>query len=202
MPPPPPPPPPPSRQALQVRPGDHSPRKWCMSLREDVFGSFIGRGGDTVRAVFGEGSLFSPMLFGRFFDPADAFPLWDFESEVLLAGLRDAVKSRVDWSETDMEYVFRAELPGIVKNDLIVSFENGRVIEISGQWRGGESNRKDWRTEHWWEYGYVRRLELPEAACLRKTVAYIEDDVFLEIKIPKNASGSNGPEASSAEKGA
>ncbi|MQL76310.1 hypothetical protein Taro_008702 [Colocasia esculenta] len=177
-----------SRQAVEVRPGDHSARKWCMSLREDVFSGFFARGGEVVRAVFGEGSLFSPMLFGKFFDPADAFPLWDFESEVLLAGLREAVKSKVDWAETDAEYVFRAELPGIVKNDLVISLENGRVIEISGQWRGRESNRKDWRTEHWWEYGYVRRLELPEDANLRKTVAHIEEDAFLEMRIPKKVS--------------
>ncbi|MQM10816.1 hypothetical protein Taro_043714 [Colocasia esculenta] len=98
----------------QDHPGDHSARKWCMSLREDVFIGFFARGGEVVHAVFGEGSLFSPMLFGKFFNPADAFPLWDFESEVMLAGLKEAVKSKVDWAETDAEYVFRAELPGKV----------------------------------------------------------------------------------------
>ncbi|MQL86379.1 hypothetical protein Taro_018912 [Colocasia esculenta] len=59
----------------QDSPGDHNTQKWCMSLREDVFSGFFAWGGEVVHAVFREGSLFSPMLLGKIFDPADAFPL-------------------------------------------------------------------------------------------------------------------------------
>lgn len=106
------------RRVLEVRPGDQDPQKWRMSLSEDAFDSFIARGGDAARKVFGEGSLFSPLLFGKFFDPADAFPLWDFDSEILLSGLRSASKTSVDWDEKDSEYVLRAELPGSLQNHL------------------------------------------------------------------------------------
>lgn len=83
-----------------------------MSLTEDTFISFLSHGGDAAKAVFGEGSLFSPFLFGKFFDPADAFPLWDFDSDALLSGLRNAKKTSVNWAETDSEYALRADLPG------------------------------------------------------------------------------------------
>lgn len=105
------------RRVLEVRPGDdQDSQKWRVSLSEDAFDSFIARGGDAARKVFGEGSLFSPLLFGKFFDPADAFPLWEFDSEILLSGLRSASKTNVDWDETDSEYVLRAELPGSLQN--------------------------------------------------------------------------------------
>jgi hypothetical protein len=102
----------PPKRALEIRPGDHNLKKWHVSLTEDAFISFVSQGGDAAKAVFGEGSLFSPFLFGKFFDPADAFPLWDFDPDALLAGLRGAKKTTVDWVETDLEYVLRAEMPG------------------------------------------------------------------------------------------
>ena len=109
----------PGRQAIEVRlqPGDGAAAapRWRMSLLENTFAGFLqGAGADAAaRAVFAEGSLFSPFLFGNFFDPADAFPLWDFEPEVLLAALRRAAaRTAVDWAETDAEYYLRADIPG------------------------------------------------------------------------------------------
>lgn len=102
----------PPRRAIDVRSGDPNPHKWRVPLTEDAFDSFVAQGGDAARKVFGEGSLFSPLLFGKFFDPGDAFPLWELESEPLLSGLRSTSKTSVDWFETDSEYVLKAELPG------------------------------------------------------------------------------------------
>lgn len=65
------------------------------------------------------------------------------------------------------------------------------MIEISGKWRGRESDSRDWRAGRWWEHGYVRRLELPENANWRKIEAYIDNDNFIGIKIPKNISDGN-----------
>ncbi|XP_008793750.2 22.3 kDa class VI heat shock protein isoform X2 [Phoenix dactylifera] len=187
------------RRVLEVRPGDQDSQKWRMSLSEDAFDSFIARDGDAARKVFGEGSLFSPLLFGKFFDPADAFPLWDFDSDNLLSGLRSASKTSVDWHERDSEFVLRAELPGARNCDVEICGEKGKVIEISGKWRGRESDSRDWRTGRWWEHGYVRRLELPENANWRKIEAYIDIDNFIEIKIPKNISDSNIHQKKDAE---
>ncbi|XP_058208452.1 21.7 kDa class VI heat shock protein [Rhododendron vialii] len=190
-----------SCRQLEVRSEDQTPQKWCVPLTEDVFGKLMSKGSPTVQTVFGDGSLFSPWLFGKFFDPSDAFPLWDFESDVLLSKLRSSsgTQSTVDWLQTGSDYVLKADLPGVGKGSVQVFVEHGKVVVITGLWKQlKESKTKDWRTGHWWEHGYVRRLELPENADWRKIEAYLSNDVFLEIKIPKkplecdNAQGSAG----------
>jgi len=110
----------PGRPAIEVRllpggGGDAVAPRWRMSLLENTFSGFLqGAGADAAaRAVFADGSLFSPFLFGKFFDPADPFPLWEFESDVLLAALRRGnARTTVDWAETDSEYYLRADIPG------------------------------------------------------------------------------------------
>ncbi|KAL5736087.1 hypothetical protein ACOSQ2_030875 [Xanthoceras sorbifolium] len=172
-----------------------NPEKWCVLLGEDVFKKFLCQGNQTVHKVFGDGSLFSPLLFGKFFDPSDAFPLWEFESDILLSHLRITGTSQtttVDWLQTDQAYVLKAELPGVGKNQVQVLVENGKIVEISGQWKQiKESMKKDWRSGHWWEFGYVRRLELPEDADWRIMEVFLSNDTLLEIRIPKNTSSSD-----------
>ena len=101
-----------SPKQLEVQSEDRTPQKWCISLREDKFENFLSQGNPTVNKVFGDGSLFSPFLFRKFFDPSDAFPLWELESDILLSHLRSSGQTTVDWSQTDKEYVLKAELPG------------------------------------------------------------------------------------------
>nr|DAD23217.1 TPA_asm: hypothetical protein HUJ06_024680 [Nelumbo nucifera] len=184
-----------SQKQLQVQLEDGNTQKWRVSLREDVFHSFISKDNPTVLKVFGDGSFFSPLLFGKFFDPSDAFPLWEFDAEVLLSCLRSSGQSNVNWFETSMEYVLQAELPGCGLHSTQVCLENGKVVEISGQWRQQrESNPVDWRSGSWWAYGYVRRLELPENAEWREMEAKVYDERNLEIKIPKKHLDSNIPQ--------
>ncbi|KAG9454257.1 hypothetical protein H6P81_007161 [Aristolochia fimbriata] len=187
------------KQALEVRSEDRTPHKWSVSLREDVFDSFFTRAGGAAKGVFGEGSLFSPLLFGKFFDPSDAFPLWDFDSEVLLSSPQSSTGSTVDWFATEHEYVLRAKLPDLKKLDVQIYVDGGKVVEISGRWRQSESEAKDWRTGRWWESGYVRRLELPENVKWRKMEANIDEEHFLEIRILKHMLDPNVPEEKMVE---
>ena len=60
-------------------------------------------------------------------------------------------------------------------------------MEISGLWRNQrEPKAREWRSGHWWEHGFVRRLELPENADWRRIEACVNDDIYLEIRIPKS----------------
>ncbi|PON61409.1 Small heat shock protein HSP [Parasponia andersonii] len=179
-----------SKKQIEVLRDDQTTKKWCVALRDDVFKRFMSQGNATVNKVFGDGSLFSPLLFGKFFDPSDAFPLWEFESDILLCNLRSSGQSTVDWFRTDQDYVLKAELPGIGKSSVQVVYnENQKAVEVSGPWNQQQREAKniinDWRSVNWWEYGYVRRLELPEDADWRKIGAYLTNDTLLEIKIPK-----------------
>lgn len=101
--------PPPRRRPIRIEIFDRRPKqskKWNAPLTEELFLPFIQQGNNEVKEVFGDGSFFSPLLFGKFFDPADAFPLWDFESHTLLP-----VGGKVDWDETDQFYSLKSELP-------------------------------------------------------------------------------------------
>ncbi|KAK8943865.1 21.7 kDa class VI heat shock protein [Platanthera guangdongensis] len=162
--------------------------------------AFLARGGETVRRIFNKGSLFSPLLFEKLFDPADAFPLWEFDPEaLLLPGHSSAAKcAAINWSQSDNAYFFRSELPGIINHSITQSInpevalcgDKGRVIEISGKWEEKEAGGENWRNNQWWEHGFVRRLEVPDDADLMKMEACIADDVALEIKLSKKASNS------------
>ncbi|CAH8390034.1 unnamed protein product [Eruca vesicaria subsp. sativa] len=176
-----------SSGSLNIHTDDKTPGKWSVPLGEEVFRRFLSGGGGSEKAVFSEGSIFSPFLFGKYFDPSDAFPLWEFDVDVLLARLRSLGQSRVDWSQTDRAYVLKSDLPVVGKNNVQVYVDvNGKVMEISGQWKTTANG--DWRSGRWWEYGYVRRLELPCDADPKNSEAFIsikDDYSFLEIKIPK-----------------
>lgn len=71
--------------------------------------------------------------------------------------------------------------------------EDGKVLEISGQWKHHKDSRtttKDWRSSHWWEQGFVRRVELPENADWKNIKAFVNNNdsllPLLDIRIPKN----------------
>jgi len=105
-----------SNKRLEVQTEDQTPHKWCVSLGEEPFKRFFSQTNPTLHKVFGDGSLFSPLLFGKFFDPSDAFPLWEFESDVLLSHLRSSSQSTVDWCQTGEGYILKAEIPGKKKS--------------------------------------------------------------------------------------
>ncbi len=71
-------------------------------------------------------------------------------------------KPSADISETDKEYLIRAELPAVKKDDVKVTFENG-VITIEGERKQEkeEKNEKVHRTESF--YGsFARSFSLPD----------------------------------------
>ncbi|KAK4752474.1 hypothetical protein SAY87_021272 [Trapa incisa] len=186
-----------SSRQIEVRTGDHPTQKWGVSLKEDVFKRFISQESPLLHQIFGDqGSLFSPLLFGKYFDPCDAFPLWEFDSAILLSSLRSSGKTAVDWSQSDQEYVLKAEIPGgALENNVQVCVDNWKIVEISGQWRpqNKESSKvKDWRCGNWWEHGFVRRLELPEDADWRGMEVKLNGEVYIELRIPKKGSSSEG----------
>ncbi|XP_065862244.1 21.7 kDa class VI heat shock protein isoform X2 [Euphorbia lathyris] len=171
---------------LEIQVEDHHPpNKWSVSLTEQVFKTFLALPHPILHKVFGDGSFFSPLLFGKFFDPSDAFPLWDFESDVLLSNLRSSSKTNLDWSETNDAYLLKSELPGIGMSTvgIGVNGEKGKIMEISGQWKQQQREREgDWRSGNWWENGYVRRIEVPQDGDWKKIEAHLINDVFLEVQ--------------------
>ena len=92
---------------------------------------------------------------------------------------------RVDIAEDDKEYVINAELPGITKEDVKVSVENG-VLSISGERKTEkeEKGKKFHRIEQ--SYGtFVRSFTLPEGSSGEKISAEFRDGI-LKVHVPKD----------------
>lgn len=84
----------------------------------------------------------------------------------------------VDISETPAEYLIKAELPGLNKDEVNVTVHNG-VLTMTGE-RKSESERKD-ETFHRVERSYgafTRSFVLPEDAAAEKVSAECKDGVL------------------------
>ena len=91
----------------------------------------------------------------------------------------------VDITEDDKEYLIKAELPEVRKDDVKVAVENG-VLTISGerQFEKEQKNKKYHRVER--AYGsFVRSFTLPEGADADKVNAEFKDGV-LKVHLPKS----------------
>jgi HSP20 family protein len=91
----------------------------------------------------------------------------------------------VDIEEDDREYLLKAELPGMKKEDVSLKVEGG-TLSISGE-RKEEKEEKDKR-HHRVERSYgafVRSFALPEAVLSEKVSAEFKDGI-LTVHVPKD----------------
>jgi HSP20 family protein len=91
----------------------------------------------------------------------------------------------VDISEDEKEYLIKAELPEVKKEDVKVSVQDG-VLTISGERKSEkeEKNKKFHRME--WAYGsFERSFTLPEDADADKVAGDFKDGV-LKVHVPKS----------------
>lgn len=91
----------------------------------------------------------------------------------------------VDITEDEKEYVVKADLPDVKKEDVKVTVENG-VLAISGERRfeQEETGKKYHRVER--AYGsFLRSFALPEGTEAGKVIADFKDGV-LKVHLPKS----------------
>ena len=91
----------------------------------------------------------------------------------------------VDITEDDKEYIVKAELPDIKKEDVKVNVENGQLT-ISGErkFEKEEKGKKYHRIER--SYGsFLRSFTLPEGVSGEKVAADFKDGV-LQVHLPKD----------------
>jgi HSP20 family protein len=97
-----------------------------------------------------------------------------------------------DISETDKEYVIRAELPAVKKEDVHVTYEDGTLI-IKGERKQekDEKHQKFHRVESF--YGsFERSFSLPENANV-DTIRCESKDGVLAVHIPKSEKSKQQP---------
>ncbi|XAR60675.1 hypothetical protein NMG60_11034143 [Bertholletia excelsa] len=134
-----------------------------------------------------------PSFFGnrrsRAFDPfsLDVWdPLRDFPNFPQFSLENSAIVSaRVDWKETPEAHVFKADLPGLRKEEVKVEIEDDRVLQISGERNAEKEEKNDtWHRVERSSGKFVRRFRLPENAKMDQVKASMENGV-LTVTVPK-----------------
>ncbi|KAK1289442.1 18.1 kDa class I heat shock protein [Acorus calamus] len=135
---------------------------------------------------------------GRAFDPFST-DLWDPFDFGGGWGLWDASRRRrggrdeataiaqtfVDWVETDTAHVFRADIPGVRREEVKVEVEEGNVLQISGvRMREEESTGETWHRAERSGGSFTRRFRLPENANMDEVTCWLDHGV-LTVNVPK-----------------
>jgi HSP20 family protein len=97
---------------------------------------------------------------------------------------RNRFSPSVDVRETEKEYLFQFDLPGMTEKEIELSV-TGRELHVSGE-RKQENENKDWKTHRSERFfgSFERTFVLPEEANAEKTEANFKNGV-LEIRVPK-----------------
>ncbi|KAH7864436.1 hypothetical protein Vadar_029587 [Vaccinium darrowii] len=95
------------------------------------------------------------------------------------------VSTRVDWKETPEAHVFKADLPGLKKEEVKVEIEDDRVLQISGKRNVEKEEKNDtWHRMERSSGEFMRRFRLPENAKMDEVKAAMENGV-LTVTVPK-----------------
>ncbi|KAG6546913.1 hypothetical protein Mapa_011529 [Marchantia paleacea] len=137
-------------------------------------------------------SIFDPFesLYGSLFDRA--FPSFDKDVSAV-------ANTRVDWVETPEAHVFKADLPGMKKEEIKIQVADDGVLSISGERNKEKVDEKDnyRRTERSFGKSF-RQFKLPSNAKAQEISAKVENGV-LTVTVPKTVESKKKPEVRNVE---
>ena len=94
--------------------------------------------------------------------------------------------ARIDWKETPEAHVFKADVPGLKKEEVKVEVEDGNVLQISGERNKEQEEKNDkWHRVERSSGKFLRRFRLPENAKTEQIKASMENGV-LTVTVPKD----------------
>jgi HSP20 family protein len=125
--------------------------------------------------------------FADFWDPFDGV-FRSLVPSVVASSDRDTAafaNVRIDWKETPEAHVFKADLPGVKKEEVKVEVEDGNVLVISGERSKEKEDKNDkWHRVERSSGKFLRRFRLPENAKTDQVNAGLENGV-LTVTVPK-----------------
>ncbi|XP_020574398.1 16.9 kDa class I heat shock protein 2-like [Phalaenopsis equestris] len=144
------------------------------------------------------------------FDPF-SFDIWNpfesfntiFENALSAPGSNYATEvsafanTRIDWNETPEAHIFKADMPGVKKEEVKVEVVEGGVLQISGERKKEQEEKNDrWHRIERSSGKFLRRFRLPENAKVDQVKASMENGV-LSVVVPKEV--AKKPEVKSIE---
>ncbi|KAB2021053.1 hypothetical protein ERO13_D07G106100v2 [Gossypium hirsutum] len=131
-------------------------------------------------------SIFDPFSLDVW-DPFKDFPFSSPSSSLSTRSSETSafVNTRIDWKETPEAHVFKADVPGLKKEEVKVEVEDDRVLQISGERNAEKEDKNDsWHRVERSSGKFMRRFRLPENAKMDHIKASMENGV-LTVTIPK-----------------
>ncbi|KAM7499314.1 hypothetical protein LguiA_023728 [Lonicera macranthoides] len=130
-------------------------------------------------------NIFDPFSLD-IWDPFQDFPFTTNALSFPQSGETSAfANARIDWKETPEAHVFKADLPGLKKEEVKVEVEDGNVLQISGERSKEEEEKNDkWHRVERSSGKFMRRFRLPENAKVDQVKASMENGV-LTVNVPK-----------------
>ncbi|KAJ8775293.1 hypothetical protein K2173_020297 [Erythroxylum novogranatense] len=100
------------------------------------------------------------------------------------------VNTRIDWKEIPEVHVFKADIPGLKKEEVKVEIEDDRVLQISGERNVEKEDKNDrWHRVDRGSGKFLRRFRLPENAKMDQVKASMENGVLTVTVAEGNEEG-------------
>ncbi|XP_024365183.1 16.9 kDa class I heat shock protein 1 [Physcomitrium patens] len=137
-------------------------------------------------------NVFDPFSWDPFEDFGNFGALWNHEAgKAFQNDMRAVGNTRVDWKETADAHVFKADLPGLTKEEVQVTVEDNNTLKISGKRvKEGVDKNDKWHMVERLHSSFLRQFRIPENTNIDAVTAKVAHGV-LTVTLPKKTSSKN-----------